>query len=149
MSKVMSGRSVNLSTLFPGRLRPVNQYFVHILSPVTDNCPSWISGRWNESMWPDRVSNPGPLTYESGALSTALRGPAGKMWKWTFSCRFSTCVCNKSPKYWKGPLKAQRGDDFAKYALSIITEHVQRMKNSYVQNPVKDLVWFGPYLAPY
>ena len=27
-------------------------------------------------MWPDRVSNPGPLTYESGALSTALRGPA-------------------------------------------------------------------------
>ena len=27
-------------------------------------------------MWPDRVSNPGPLTYESGALLTALRGPA-------------------------------------------------------------------------
>ena len=27
-------------------------------------------------MWPDRVSNPGRLTYESGALSTALRGPA-------------------------------------------------------------------------
>ena len=27
-------------------------------------------------MWPDRVSNPGPLTYESGALSIALRGPA-------------------------------------------------------------------------
>ena len=27
-------------------------------------------------MWPDRVSNPGPLTYESGALSAALRGPA-------------------------------------------------------------------------
>ena len=26
-------------------------------------------------MWPDWVSNPGPLTYESGALSTALRGP--------------------------------------------------------------------------
>ena len=29
----------------------------------------------NESMWPDRVSNPGPLTYESGALPIALRGP--------------------------------------------------------------------------
>ena len=28
-------------------------------------------------MWPDQVSNPGPLTYESGALPTALRGPAG------------------------------------------------------------------------
>ena len=27
-------------------------------------------------MWPDRVSNPGRLTYESGALPTALRGPA-------------------------------------------------------------------------
>ena len=26
-------------------------------------------------MWPDRVSNSGPLTYESGALSNALRGP--------------------------------------------------------------------------
>ena len=24
-------------------------------------------------MWPDRVSNPGPLTYESGALPTALQ----------------------------------------------------------------------------
>ena len=27
-------------------------------------------------MLPDRVSNPGPLTYESGALTIALRGPA-------------------------------------------------------------------------
>ena len=27
-------------------------------------------------MWPDRVSNPGPPTYESGALPIALRGPA-------------------------------------------------------------------------
>ena len=27
-------------------------------------------------MWPDRVSIPGPLTYESGALPTALYGPA-------------------------------------------------------------------------
>ena len=39
-----AGRSVNLTTLFRGRLRPpnrlINQYFVHILSPVTDNCPS-------------------------------------------------------------------------------------------------------------
>ena len=28
-------------------------------------------------MWPDRESNPEPLTYESGALPTALHGPAG------------------------------------------------------------------------
>ena len=27
-------------------------------------------------MWPDRVSNPGPPTYESGALPAALRGLA-------------------------------------------------------------------------
>ena len=27
-------------------------------------------------MLPDRVSHPGPLTYESGALPIALRGPA-------------------------------------------------------------------------
>ena len=27
-------------------------------------------------MWPDRVSNSGPLTYESGALPIVLRGPA-------------------------------------------------------------------------
>ena len=27
-------------------------------------------------MWPDRLSNLGPLTYESGALPTALRDPA-------------------------------------------------------------------------
>ena len=30
-------------------------------------------------MLPDRVSNPGPLTYESGALPIALRGPARVM----------------------------------------------------------------------
>ena len=27
-------------------------------------------------MLPDRVSNPGPLAYETGALPIALRGPA-------------------------------------------------------------------------
>ena len=27
-------------------------------------------------MLPDRVSNPGPLTYESGVLPIALHGPA-------------------------------------------------------------------------
>ena len=30
-------------------------------------------------MLPDRVSNPGPLTYESGALPIALRSPAKKL----------------------------------------------------------------------
>ena len=36
-------------------------------------------------MLPDRVSNPGPLTYESGALPIALRGPAVH-WFGTGSC---------------------------------------------------------------
>ena len=52
-------------------------------------------------MLPDRVSNPGPLTYESGALPIALRGPAPvfrtlfgglkmlKIGKLLFSC---TCI---------------------------------------------------------
>ena len=30
-------------------------------------------------MWPDRVSNCGPLTYKSGALRTALRGLAQRV----------------------------------------------------------------------
>ena len=34
-------------------------------------------------MLPDRVSNPGPLTYESGALPIALRGPAQSPFNWT------------------------------------------------------------------
>ena len=36
-------------------------------------------------MLPDRVSNPGLLTYESGTLPIALRGPAvkgGRRWGW-------------------------------------------------------------------
>ena len=37
-------------------------------------------------MWPDRVSNPGPLTYESGALPTALRGPAALIVYLLISC---------------------------------------------------------------
>ena len=38
---VMVGRSVHLTTFFLGKLeQAVNQYFVHILSLVTDNNPS-------------------------------------------------------------------------------------------------------------
>ena len=33
-------------------------------------------------MLPDRVSNPGPLTHESGVLPIALRGPAPFLKKW-------------------------------------------------------------------
>ena len=42
-------------------------------------------------MLPDRVSNPGPLTYESGALPIALRGPAGTLQRHTLlSANFVT-----------------------------------------------------------
>ena len=43
-------------------------------------------------MLPDRVSNPGPLTYESGTLPIALRGPA------TFYCGWNlehVCCCTR------------------------------------------------------
>ena len=46
-------------------------------------------------MLPDRVSNPGPLTYESGALPIALRGPAVIIVGWgsRVECRcHETCV---------------------------------------------------------
>ena len=71
---IMSGRSYNLITLFLGTLRP--QFLMHILSPVTDNRPSRISGRKNESLWPDRISSPGPLAREFDLLPTALCSPA-------------------------------------------------------------------------
>ena len=45
-------------------------------------------------MLPDRVSNQGLLTYESGALPTALRGPAA---------RYRLKYCLKGPLYPKQP----------------------------------------------
>ena len=46
-------------------------------------------------MLPDRVSNPGPLTYESSALPIALRGPA-KLW---FLCgHIHRIYCGKNSK---------------------------------------------------
>ena len=50
-------------------------------------------------MVPDRVSNPGPLTYESGALPIALRGPALTMlvnaqtsWGWVASLHINCFI---------------------------------------------------------
>ena len=49
-------------------------------------------------MLPDQVSNPGPLTYESGALPIALRGPASFMVAWKkhmfFFSFFNFAVCS-------------------------------------------------------
>ena len=53
-------------------------------------------------MLPDRVSNPGPLTYESGALSIAQRDPAilmekcGKLFVNYSYYRFSSGTLSKS-----------------------------------------------------
>ena len=49
-------------------------------------------------MLPDRVSNPGPLTYESGVLPIALRGPAiiapdQEIYIETFKIFFNVNVC--------------------------------------------------------
>ena len=41
-------------------------------------------------MWPDRVSNPGPLTYESGVLPIALRGPAALLVNVTINVTIKT-----------------------------------------------------------
>ena len=74
-------RSVNLSTLF---LDKPYQYLVHILSPVTDNCPSWISGRERMAVeiisWPFFTkeccrawrSNMQPSAYQADAHPTEL-----------------------------------------------------------------------------
>ena len=46
-------------------------------------------------MWPDRVSNPGPLTYESGALHNLGRS-------WGISYDFATIpfYLNENQKFW-------------------------------------------------
>ena len=45
-------------------------------------------------MLPDRVSNPGPLTYESSALPIALRGAAlfTQLSLSSYSCNSSKCI---------------------------------------------------------
>ena len=48
-------------------------------------------------MLTDRISNPGPLTYESGARPIALRGPAmaEEHIEFTLSVRARACVCSR------------------------------------------------------
>ena len=73
----MSGRSVNLTTLFLGRLRSLKRltkYCVHILSPVTDTAPLESGETKVYGQTEHRTQD--LFTYESGALPTALRGPA-------------------------------------------------------------------------
>ena len=60
-------------------------------------------------MLPDRVSNPGPLTYESGALPIALRGPANMIydiigsgaWYTVYGMVLSKNICEMLPEIHK------------------------------------------------
>ena len=94
-------RSVYLTTRLLSRLRPLSGYIVisimHILSPETDNCPSWISGRermtvenisWSctkECCRPQRGLNPRPPGLQSDGASY-----------WTTEAGLSHCCCPKS-----------------------------------------------------
>ena len=51
-------------------------------------------------MLPDRVSNPGPLTYVSSALPIALRGPAGPIVILAF---YSFCLNDVAKEAFEGP----------------------------------------------
>ena len=81
--------SVYQTTLFLGRLSPLSGWpvLVHILSPETDNCPSWISGRvimtiqnisWSISMkeccLTQRRSNKGPPDYHQKHIQLSHQG---------------------------------------------------------------------------
>ena len=54
-------------------------------------------------MLPDRVSNPGPLIYESGALPIALRGPATKssVFLNSYGKLWGNCICSGSSAWTK------------------------------------------------
>ena len=54
-------------------------------------------------MWPDRVSNPWPLPFESDALPTALRGPA------VYVC---VCVCEREKERERGVYSHVSGGKF-------------------------------------
>ena len=54
-------------------------------------------------MLPDRVSNPGPLTYESGVLPIALRGPAQQSASLIKTCKLGK-ILEKLEKQCSGPL---------------------------------------------
>ena len=59
-------------------------------------------------MWPDRVSYPGPLTYESGALPIALRGPARLRWSDGFHSFHEWVGMGRNPGRF-GPIPVRSG----------------------------------------
>ena len=82
------GRSVKVTSLFMGRLRPPMQLHitstkVHILSPVT---LLRISEMRNESKWPDRVVSLGPLALKSDTEHDVYA---------KFQCSLNALFCDK------------------------------------------------------
>ena len=83
----------------------VNQYLVHILSPVTDNCPTWISGRERMATemvsWPISTkeccriggSNPQPPDDQSDMHLTELPGPTAAVLTFIYGLTF---ICSAS-----------------------------------------------------
>ena len=63
-------------------------------------------------MLPDRVSNPGPLTYESGALLIAQRGLATSLMKFRILASFITshvsCLCSWARQNFPALLKTEQ-----------------------------------------
>ena len=92
----------------------VYQYLVHILSPVTDNCSSWISGRGRIAVeifsWPslhERMcrtwgSSSRPLAYQADMLPNELPRPAMRLWYLSHrrpaKAQVSMCIRAVSPE---------------------------------------------------
>ena len=99
---VMSRRSVNLPTLFLGRLRPIKavyQYSVHILSPVTDNCLTWISRRERMAVemitWPFSIKK---CCRTGGSNPKNVAGPEDPTWD-----LLNTSWTRMWQRYWARP----------------------------------------------
>ena len=79
--KLMYSQSVNLLTNFLGRLNPLSSLpvLVRILSPVTDNCPSWINGQERKTI--EIISWSAPL----------------KLCGWPGIRTYDLWICNQGP----------------------------------------------------
>ena len=95
-------------------------------------------------MLPDRVSNPGPLTYESGALPIALRGPGCKHLNKTLTKTFFiSMITSKLPKDVVIQLEIQKEEGrFNDYivARERVELHVSATKSESAENHERPLM---------
>ena len=71
-------------------------------------------------MLPDRVSNPGPLTYESGALPIALRGPATHNDKTSLEKNTGSLLFHVHSVYSRLSLPRNRQDPLKQFEISVL-----------------------------